>query len=45
MKLSYFQEGNNDQEDPIEVDKKEELGEEANLKNMVTVDMPVDCTQ
>ena len=45
VKFSCFQEGDDCLEDPVEVDKKEELGEEANPKNMVTVDRPVDCTQ
>ena len=30
----YFQEGDDGQENPIEVEKKEELGEEANSENM-----------
>ena len=45
MKLPCFQEGDDGQEDPIELEKKEELGEEANPENMVAVDRPVDCTK
>ena len=45
MKLSCFQEGDDDQEDPVEVKKKKELGEESNSENMVAVDKHVDCTQ
>jgi len=44
VKLSCFQEGDDCQEDPVEVEKKEELGEEANSENMRAIDMPVDCT-
>ena len=40
-----FQEGDDGQEDPVEVEKKKELREEVNLENMVAVDKPVDCTQ
>ena len=32
MKLSCFQEGNDGQDDPVEVEKKEDLGKEANPK-------------
>ena len=45
MKFSCFQEGDDGQEDSVEVEKKEEPGEETNLENMVVVDRPVDCTQ
>ena len=45
MKLPYFQEGDDGQEDPVEVEKKEELGEKANSEYMVIVNRPVDCTQ
>ena len=37
MKLPYFQERDDDQEDPIDVEKKEELGEEANPENIMAV--------
>ena len=45
VKLPYFQEGEDGQEDPVEVEKKEELREEANTENMVAVDRLIDCTQ
>ena len=41
VKLFCFQEGDDDQEDSIEVERKKKLGEEANSKNIVTVN----CTQ
>jgi len=37
VKLPYFQERDDDQEDPIDVEKKEELGEEANPENIMAV--------
>ena len=45
MKFPCFQEGDDGQEDPVEVEKKEEFGEEANSKNMMAVDRPADCTE
>ena len=45
MKLPCFREGDDDQEDPVEVEKKEE---EANPENMVAIDMrlhPIGCRQ
>ena len=45
VNLSCFQEENDGQKNPVELKKKEKLGEEVNLENMVEVDRPVDCTQ
>ena len=44
VKLPCFQEGDDGQEDTVEVEKKEELGEKANSEYMVVVNRPVDCT-
>jgi len=45
VKLPCFQERDYCQEDPVEVEKKEEPREEANSRNMMAVDKPVDCTR
>jgi len=39
------EESDDSQKDPVELEKKEELEEEANAENMVAVNRPVDCTQ
>ena len=45
MKLCYFQEGDDAQEDPVELEKKEEPEERSRLSKSVAVDRAIDFTQ